>query len=81
MCQLGAEALSFQSITSDDMSEEVLEEAVIRHGNEKYAVVYLTDVLWYDLSLQKIPGTSRQKSSSPVQISRRCSLDNQIIHE
>ena len=43
------------------MSEEVLQEAVIRYGDEKYAVVYLTDVLWYDLWLQKIPGTSRQK--------------------
>ena len=55
------EFLSRQSITLDDISEEALKEAVIRHGNEEHAVVYRIDVLWYHLSLQKISGTTRWK--------------------
>ena len=31
------------------------------HGDEKHAVVYRIEVLWYHLRLQKIPGTSRSK--------------------
>ena len=56
--QLEAEFLSLQSITLDYKSEEALKEAAIYHGDEEHAVIYRIDVLWYHLSIQKIPGTS-----------------------
>ena len=40
LCQLEAEFLSLQSITLDDMLEELFKEATIHHGNEQHAVFY-----------------------------------------
>ena len=37
--QLEAELLSFQSITLDDMLEELLKEDAIRHGDEEHAIL------------------------------------------
>ena len=40
LCQLEAEFLSLQSITLDDMLEELFKEATIHHSNEEHAVFY-----------------------------------------
>ena len=61
LCRLEEEFLSLQSITLDDIMKEAFKEAVIRHGDEEYAVVYRIDVLCYHLLLQNITSTSQSK--------------------
>ena len=53
LCQLGAEFLTLQSITLDDMSEEVLKETAIHYGDEEHAVFYRIDVLCYQVPVDK----------------------------
>ena len=79
--QLEAEFLSLQSITLDYKSEEALKEAAICHGGEEHAVIYRIDVLWYHLSIQKIPGTSWTDHLEINVISTRIRKGSIKVHE
>ena len=59
--ELEQEFLLLQSITLDDLPNDVLEEAVIRTDVDGNNITYRTDVLWYYLSKDNIPGTNKSK--------------------
>ena len=59
--ELEQEFLLLQSITLDDLPNDVLEEAVIRTDADGNNITYRIDVLWYYLSKDNIPGTNKSK--------------------
>ena len=75
LCQLKAEFLFLQSHLRYVGGS--VKEAAIHHSNKEHAVIYRIDVLWYHLSLQKVPRTSRSKFHNLLSLVRVVSC---IIH-
>ena len=62
--------LLLQSITLDDLPNDVLEEAAIRTDADGNNITYRIDVLWYYLSKDNIAGTNKSKFDKILKLTK-----------
>ena len=68
--ELEQEFLLLQSITLDDLPNDVLEEAAIRTDADGNNITYRIDVLWYYFSKDNIPGTNKSQFDNLFQLAK-----------
>ena len=64
------EFLLLQSITLDDLPNDILQEAAIRADTDVNNITYRIDVLWYYLSKENIPRTNKSKFDNLIKLAK-----------